>query len=202
MICNMRISDDTGRILAFNGFYLKKWLSYNLEHTISLNETLRKPTRDTDYLRVRPDLSDTRAEMQIMLKSKSSDETEVMETESSISQLGRTLTRFNYSVKTKIASFMRKKEKIIFSCSDDCNTYLECNDISKRELCSLLHCFFDMMNTILAQTVLFARYTWYILHRLGVTTDWDETIPPNIKKMAALSVYAFFFESQNAMMTH
>ena len=56
-----------------------------------------------------------------------------------------------------------------------------------------------MMHTILAQTVLFARYTWYILHRLGTTTDWDERIPIDIKKMASLTVYAFFFEGQHAM---
>ena len=105
-LCNYRISDDIGKILQFNGFYFKKWFSYEADHIAYLNLTLCKPIRITDYTRIRPDISDTHTEMQIMLKTTQNSDPEVIEADdNSLSQLGRILTRHHYSVKTKFPSY-------------------------------------------------------------------------------------------------
>ena len=87
----------------------------------------------------------------------------------SVTQLGRTLTQWTYRIKSKIASYQRKNnQKTIFNNYEEGEKHLELNSLTKRQLCSLLHNFYDPSHTLIPQIMLFSRYTWRQLHDLKI----------------------------------
>ena len=118
---------------------------------------------------------------------------------SNVTQLGRTLTQWKYKIKSKIASYQRKNnQKIIFDNYQEAEKHLELNSLTKRQLCSLLHNFYDPSHTLIPQTMLFSRFTWRQLHDLG-NIEWDVKIPSSTQELAKLTLYYFFLESSQEM---
>ena len=76
--------------------------------------------------------------------------------------------------------------------------HLEITSLTKRQLCSLLHNFFSPSHTLIAQTMLFSRYTWRELHDLG-NIEWDIQIPVSVQELTRLTLYSFFLESSKEM---
>ena len=72
------------------------------------------------------------------------------------------------------------------------------NKITKRQLCSLMHSFYDLRNTILCQTMMMSIATWKQLHDT-TKLDWDDIIPPEIIDLAILTTYTFFLECHTTM---
>ena len=72
------------------------------------------------------------------------------------------------------------------------------NKIMKRQLCSLMHSFYDLRNTILCQTMMMSIATWKQLHET-TKLDWDDIIPPEIIDIAILTIYTFFLECHITM---
>ena len=72
--------------------------------------------------------------------------------------------------------------------------YFKDNTLTKRQLCSLLHNFFDPSPTLLSKTMLFLRHTWKELHNTS-SINWDITIPAAILTLTLLTLYSFFLES-------
>ena len=117
-----------------------------------------------------------------------------------MTQLGRQLAQWGYTIKSKVASFLTKKQKVVFKTFEGAEKHLATEVLTKRQFCSLLHCFYDQSHTILSQTMLFSRYTWKELHVHEVTTiGWDEKIPQSTQDLTILTLYAFFLESSDVM---
>ena len=60
--------------------------------------------------------------------------------------------------------FQIKHTKINFKTFEEAEQYLTNNNITKSQLCSLMHSFYDLRNTILCQTMLMSIATWKKLH--------------------------------------
>ena len=76
--------------------------------------------------------------------------------------------------------------------------YFNNSTLTKRQLCSLLHNFFDPSHTLLSHTILFSRHTWKEAHDTS-SIDWDITIPAAILTLNLLTLYSFFLESSTIM---
>ena len=196
---NLQISQDINVVLKFCGFYLKKWESLDQKHSLELNKNLPKEETNDVTNRPRPPVEDTHKEIHKLQKTTSKADDEIIQiVEESVTQLGRKLTQKSYTLKSKIASFMSKRQKIVFKTFEESESYLRSEVLSKRLLCSLLHCFYDQSHTILSQTMLFSRYTWKELHEI-TTIGWDEKIPASTQELTILTIYAFFLESSDVM---
>ena len=78
----------------------------------------------------------------------------------SVTQLGWTLTQWKYKIKSKIASYQRKNnQKIVFNNYQEAEKHFELKSLTKRQLCSLLHNFYDPSYTLIPKTMLFSRFT-------------------------------------------
>ena len=67
-------------------------------------------------------------------------------------------------MKNKTIGFFIKDTKINFKSFEDAEKYLTENKITKRQLCSLMHSFYNLRNTILCQTMLMSIATWKHIH--------------------------------------
>ena len=112
--------------------------------------------------------------------------------------MGRNLSQWTYSVKNEFIGFQVKNTKINFKTFEAAEQYLTNNNITKRQLCSLLHLFYDLINTILCQTMLMSIARWNQLHDT-TKLEWDDIIPPEIIKLSFLTTYTFFLECHTSM---
>ena len=117
----------------------------------------------------------------------------------SVTQLGRTLTQWNYRIKNKKAAYQQKSnQKVILNSYEEAEQHFQNVSLTKRMLCSLLHNFYDPSHTLLPQTMLFSRFTWKALHDSG-NIGWDDQIPLEIINLTKLTLYSFFLESSKEM---
>ena len=115
--------------------------------------------------------------------------------QASVTQLGRTLTQWTYRIKSKVASYQKKSnQKVVFSNYEEAEKHLALHSLSKRQMCSLLHSFYDSSHTLIPQTMIFSRFTWRHLHE-SVNPDWDIKIPESTQEWTKLTLYSFFLES-------
>ena len=126
--------------------------------------------------RKRPLISDTHKEIHQLQKNQTVDDEPLIqkdETElTSVTQLGRTLTQWNYKIKSKKAAYQRKtNQKVILNNYDEAEKHFETVSLTKRMLCSLLHNFYDPSHTLIPQTMLFSRFMWKELHDSG-NIEW------------------------------
>ena len=197
--CDIQITQDINKVLSFCNFYLKEWMSFDEEHKKTLNINLPKENSTSKILRNRPSIADTQAEISKIQNSHNSmDNTLVKEDTKSITQLGRNISEWTYAVKNKSIGFSIKNTKMNFKTFAEAENYLSNNKITKRQLCSLMHSFYDLRNTILCQTMLLSIATWKQLHDT-TKLEWDDVIPPNIIDMAILTAYSFFLECHTTM---
>ena len=112
---NLQISTDITTILKFCGFYLKAWESLNSNHTKSLNINLPKENLASNVSRPRPEVKDTHQEIHKLQKTKSHSDTDLLtDVSQSVTQLGRKLFQWEYTVKSTVASFQSKShQKVI-----------------------------------------------------------------------------------------
>ena len=150
-----------------------------------------KPVKEAP--RKRPDIDLVHQEIRILQKIQ---QTEVMGIvdDDSVIQLGRQLKRDYYSVKNIIPGFKTKKGKQKFKDFEQAKTYFSKNRLTKRELCSLIHSFYDVGNNILAQTNLIRKEAWRMLFEQSNDLGWDSDIPITVQNMALMSLKAFFYE--------
>ena len=109
-LCNLQISKDIGEVLCFNGFYLKKWESYENNLTQLLNQNLILPPKPVkDAPRERPNVDLVHQEIRALQKMQ---QTEIMGIvdDDSVVQLSRRLKRDYYSVKNVILDLRARKE--------------------------------------------------------------------------------------------
>ena len=186
-------------MLSYCNFYLKEWISFDQNHKNTLNKDLPKEGSTSNILRQRPLIADTHTEIRKIQNTQNSADTDLIKEEkTSITQLGRNLSQWTYSVKNKTVGFQIKHTKINFKTFEEAEQYLTNNNITKRQLCSLMHSFYDLRNTILCQTMLMSIATWKKLHDT-TKLEWDELIPPEITKLAILTTYTFFLECHTSM---
>ena len=87
----------------------------------------------------------------------------------------------------------RSNQKVVFNNYDEAKRHLDLTPLSKRQLCSLMHSFYDPSHTLIPQTIIFSRFTWKQLHDKG-SLGWALTIPEPTKELTKLTLYAFFLE--------
>ena len=145
--------------MKFCGFYLKSWETLDKDHTKTLNIDLPKENISDKTVRQRPVITDTHKEINKLQKTIEDDSLIHSEDDDlpSVTQLGRTLTQWKYKIKSKIASYQRKNnQKIVLNNYQEAEKHLELNSLTKRQLCSLLHNFYDPSHTLIPQTMLFS----------------------------------------------
>ena len=110
--CNVQITQDINKVLSYCNFYLKEWISFDENHKSNLNINLPKEKSTSNILRQRPSIADTHAEIsKIQNTQNSTDESLIKEDTKSITQLGRNLSEWTYSVKNKTIGFSIKNTK-------------------------------------------------------------------------------------------
>ena len=119
-------------MLQFCGFYLKSWESLDKEHTVELNLDLPKEITSDKTVRHRPVVSDTHKEIHRLQKTQTSDDEPLIKKEESelpsVTQLGCTLTQWNYRIKSRVASYQKRtNQKVIFHSYDEAEKHLELN---------------------------------------------------------------------------
>ena len=147
--------------------------------------------------RIRPEIKDTHKEIIKLQKTIVDDSLIHKEDEglASVTQLGRTLTQWTYRIKSRVASYQKKtNQKVVFHNYEEAEQHLNINSLSKRQLCSLLHSFYDPSHTLIPQTMVFSRFTWKQLHDL-TNVEWDQKIPESTQGWTKLTLYSFFLES-------
>ena len=173
------------------------WESLNEKHTIKLNQNLPKEVKSKIASRMRPDIEKTQKEITKLQKTIVDESLIHKEDEglASVTQLGRTLTQWTYRIKSRVASYQKKtNQKVVFNNYEEAEKHLDLNPLSKRQLCSLLHSFYDPSHTLIPQTMVFSRFTWKQLHE-SVNLDWDLKIPDSTQEWTKLTLYSFFLES-------
>ena len=165
-------------------FYLKGWASLDDLHTKKHNINLPKETTTAVINQKRPAITDTHKDIQKLKHTKQDKDKEIIDdTEIGISQLLRMLTQWKYSIKSKQAQFLVKNQKVGFKTFEEENEYFKTLDITKHQLCSLIHSFNDQSYPILAQTKLFRIHTWKCFHEI-TSIDWDDIVPLSIKNLS------------------
>ena len=148
-------------MLSYCNFYLKEWISFDQNHKTILNKDLPKEGSASNILRERPPVDETHREIRQIQNTQNSVETELIKEEKTfITPLERNLSQDTYSVKNKTVEFQIKQTKINFKTFEEAEQYLTNNNITKRQLCSLMHSFYDLRNAILCQTILMSITTW------------------------------------------
>ena len=143
-----------------------------------MNKGLPTKGSTSNILRQRPPVAEIHKEIgKIQNTHNSTDIDLIKEDKTSITQLGRNLSQWTYSVKNKTVGFQIKHTKINFKTFEEAKQYLTNNNITKRQLGSLMHSFYDLRNTILCQTMLMSIATWKKLHDIMTL----ELIPQEIK---------------------
>ena len=77
---------------------------------------------------------------------------------------------------------------------EEAEKHLSLNPLSERQLCSLMHSFYDPSHMLIPQTMVFSRFTWRQLHDSG-NLGWDVTIPESTQELTKLTLYSFSLES-------
>ena len=148
----MQLATDITTVLQFNGFYIKAWESLDEKHTIQLNKNLPKEIKSEVATRMRPNVDQTHKEINKLQKT-IVDESLIHKEDdglASVTQLGRTLTQWTYRIKSKVASYQKKtNQKVVFNNYEEAEKHLTLNSLSKRQLCSLLHSFYDPSDTLI-----------------------------------------------------
>ena len=90
---------------------------------------------------------------------------------------------------------------MVFNNYEEAEKHLTLNSLSKRQLYSLLHSFYDPSHTLIPQTMVFSRFTWKQLHE-SVNLDWDLKIPDSTQEWTKLTLYSFFLESSLDMLSY
>ena len=121
-----------------------------------------KETISDKTVRHRPVVSETHKENHRLQKTQTSDDEPLIQKEESelpsVTQLGHTLTQWNYRIKSRVASYQKRtNQKVIFHSYDEAEKHLEITSLSNRMLCSLLHNFYNPYHTLIPQTMLFSR---------------------------------------------
>ena len=130
--CDIQITQDINKVLSYCNFYLKEWISFDENHKSNLNINLPKEKSTSNILRERPSIADTHAEIsKIQNTQNSTDENLIKEDTKSITQLGRNLSEWMYSVKNKTIGFSIKDMKRNFKTFADTEKYLRDNKITK-----------------------------------------------------------------------
>ena len=194
---NLQLATDITTVLQFNGFYIKAWESLDEKHTIKLNKDLPKEVKSEVTTRIRPEIEKTQKEITKLQKTIIDEALIHKEDEglASVTQLGRTLTQWTYRIKSRVASYQKKtNQKVVFNNYEEAEKHLDLNPLSKRQLCSLLHSFYDPSHTLIPQTMVFSRFTWKQLHE-SVNLDWDLKIPDSTQEWTKLTLYCLFLES-------
>ena len=139
-------------MLSYCNLYLKEWISFDQNHKNTLNIGLPKEGSTSNILRQRSPIAETNKEIgKIQNTQNSADIDLIKEDKTSITQLGRNLSQWTYSVKNKTVGFQIKNTKINFKTFEEAEQYLTNNNITKRQLCSLMHSFYDLRNIIYAK---------------------------------------------------
>ena len=197
--CDIQITQDINKVLSYCNFYLKEWISFDENHKNILDINLPKEKSTRNILHERLSIADTHAKISKIKNTQNSTyENLIKEDAKSITQLGRNLSEWTYSVKNKTIGFSIKNTKINFKSFAEAEKYLTDNKITKRQLCLLMHSFYDLRNTILCQTMLMSIAMWKHLHNT-TKLEWDDIIPREIINMAILTTYTFFLEYHTTM---
>ena len=103
------------------------------------------------------------------------------------------VTQWTYRIKSKVASYQKKtNQKVVFTNYEEAEKHLALHSLSKRQLCSLMHSFYDPSHTLIPKTMIFSRFTWRQLHDSG-NLEWDVKIPESTQEWTKLTLYSFFF---------
>ena len=130
--CDIQITQDINKVLAFCNFYLKEWVSFDDKHKKTLNINLPKEKSTSFIARERPVIADTHAEISKIQNSQNSmDDNLIKEETKSITQLGRNLSEWTYAVKNKSIGFSIKNTKMNSKSFTEAENYLTNNNITK-----------------------------------------------------------------------
>ena len=130
--CAIQITQDINKVLSYCNFYLKEWISFDQTHKNTLNKDLPKEGSTSNILRQRPLIADTHTEIRKIQNTQNSADTDLIKEENtSITQLGRNLSQWTYSVKNKTVGFQIKHTKINFKTFEKAEQYLTNNNITK-----------------------------------------------------------------------
>ena len=149
---NIQISQDVSYVLQFCGFYLKSWETLDKDHTKTLNVNLPKERISDTRVRQKPIIAETHKEINRLQKTIEDESLIHSEDDDlpSVTQLGRILTQWKYKIKSRVASYQKKhNQKIVLTNYKEAEKHLELNTLNKRQLCSLLHNFYDPSYTLI-----------------------------------------------------
>ena len=107
--CDIQITQDIKKVLSYCNFYLKEWISFDQNHKNTLNLDLPKESSTKNILHHQPPVDETHREIgKIQNTQNSADIDFIEEDKTSITQLGRKLSQWTYSVKNKSVGFQIK----------------------------------------------------------------------------------------------
>ena len=118
---------------------------------MELNKGFHKEVKSDVTNRVTPDIAKTHKEigkLQNTIKDESFNTTDDTGLPS-VTQLGRTLTQWTYRIKSKVASYQKRyNQKVVFHNYEEAERHLDLTPLSKHQLCSLMHSFYDPSHTL------------------------------------------------------